>query len=132
MYSLTIAARVGLSYGKTTVNITILDENDNQPLFSRDKYEVHLPENAAVGQEVYLARARDRDAGINSQVSYGLSFNCLLYTSRNVCASEKVVENDEEACGRASESEDAGCCRHVEYLASLGPSICGHKIPRRA
>lgn len=74
-YSLTIAARAGLSYGKTVVNITILDENDNQPLFSRDKDEVHLPENAAVGQEVYLARARDRDAGVNSRVSYSLSFN---------------------------------------------------------
>jgi len=75
MYSLTVIARRGLAYGRTTVNITVQDENDNAPVFSRDKDEVRLAENAAVGQEVYLARARDRDSGINSRVSYTLSYN---------------------------------------------------------
>ncbi|KDR24197.1 Cadherin-related tumor suppressor, partial [Zootermopsis nevadensis] len=75
VYSLTVMARRGLAYGRTTVNITIQDENDNAPVFSRDKDEVRLAENAAVGQEVYLARARDRDSGINSRVSYTLSYN---------------------------------------------------------
>lgn len=74
-YTLSVTARAGLSYGRTTVNISILDENDNQPVFSRDKDEVRIAENAAVGQEVYLARARDRDAGLNSRVTYSLSFN---------------------------------------------------------
>lgn len=74
-YSLTIVARSGLSYGKTTVNISVMDLNDNQPVFLRDRDDVKLPENAAVGQEVYLARARDRDAGVNSRVTYSLSYN---------------------------------------------------------
>ncbi|KAG5892983.1 hypothetical protein JTB14_031834 [Gonioctena quinquepunctata] len=74
-YSLTVVARVGLSYGKTLVNIMIQDLNDNKPVFLRDKEEIKLPENAAVGQEVYLARARDLDAGINSRVTYSLSYN---------------------------------------------------------
>ncbi|KAF2894632.1 hypothetical protein ILUMI_11530 [Ignelater luminosus] len=74
-YSLTIVARIGLSYGKTTVNIAILDLNDNKPMFLRDRDEVKLPENAAVGQEVYLARARDIDAAINSRITYSLSYN---------------------------------------------------------
>ncbi|KAJ9591219.1 hypothetical protein L9F63_002225, partial [Diploptera punctata] len=75
IYSLSIIARSGLAYGRTTVNITIQDENDNAPVFSRDKEEVKIAENAAVGQEVYLARARDRDSGVNSRVSYTLSYN---------------------------------------------------------
>lgn len=74
-YSLTVVARSGLSYGKTIVNISVLDLNDNQPVFLRDRDDVRLPENAAVGQEVYLARARDRDAGVNSRVTYSLSYN---------------------------------------------------------
>lgn len=74
-YSLTVVARVGLSYGNTTVNIVIQDLNDNKPVFVRDKDEIKLPENAAVGQEVYLARARDIDAGINSRVTYSLTYN---------------------------------------------------------
>ncbi|RZC34665.1 Cadherin domain containing protein [Asbolus verrucosus] len=75
MYSLTIVARADLAYGKTVVNIVVLDLNDNKPVFLRDKDEVKLAENAAVGQEVYLARARDLDAGINSRVTYNLNYN---------------------------------------------------------
>lgn len=74
-YVLTVVARVGLSYGKTTVSISVLDLNDNKPMFLRDKDDVYIFENAAVGQEVYLARARDLDAGINSRISYSLSYN---------------------------------------------------------
>ncbi|KAL3265830.1 hypothetical protein HHI36_010026 [Cryptolaemus montrouzieri] len=74
-YSLTIVAHDGLSFGKTVVTIVILDLNDNKPVFVRDNGDIKIPENLAVGQEVYLARARDMDAGINSKVSYSLSYN---------------------------------------------------------
>ncbi|XP_055921859.1 cadherin-related tumor suppressor [Eupeodes corollae] len=74
-YSLTIVARAGLAYGRTTVNISILDLNDNAPIFAHDRDEILLAENSAVGQEVYLSRARDRDSGINSHVSYSLTYN---------------------------------------------------------
>ncbi|KAF5275554.1 hypothetical protein FQR65_LT04157 [Abscondita terminalis] len=75
MHSLTVVARIGLSYGKTTVNVVVSDLNDNKPTFLRDKDEIKLMENAATGQEVYLARARDLDAGINSRITYNLSYN---------------------------------------------------------
>lgn len=75
MYTLTVVARAGLAYGKTLVNIAVLDLNDNTPVFARDRDEIHIPENAAVGQEIYLARARDKDSGINSRVTYSLSYN---------------------------------------------------------
>lgn len=74
-YSLTIVARAGLSFGKTVVSISVLDLNDCPPIFLRDHDEIRLAENAAVGQEVYLARARDRDAAVNSRVIYSLSYN---------------------------------------------------------
>lgn len=76
-YQLTIIARVGnIGYGKTIVNISILDLNDNPPIFSHDDRDVVLlMENTAVGQEVYLSRARDKDSGINSRVSYNLTIN---------------------------------------------------------
>lgn len=75
MYTLTVVARAGLAYGKTFVKISIMDLNDNAPVFARDRDEIHIPENAAVGQEIYLARAKDADDGINSRVSYSLSYN---------------------------------------------------------
>ncbi|XP_046739792.1 cadherin-related tumor suppressor [Diprion similis] len=76
-YSLQVAARAGLAHAQTYVNVTVLDVNDNPPKFPKGERgdEVMLKENAAVGQEVRLARARDRDAGANSRVTYTLTHN---------------------------------------------------------
>lgn len=75
MYTLDVVARRELAYGKTTVNVSIMDLNDNAPIFSRDRDNILLPENTAVGQEIYLSRARDKDSGINSRVTYSITYN---------------------------------------------------------
>ncbi|KAI8035371.1 hypothetical protein M5D96_011814 [Drosophila gunungcola] len=82
-YRLTILASSTASssivlYGQCMVNIAIIDLNDNAPVFSLDhdsEPTIWLPENAAVGQEIYLSRVRDRDAGVNSRISYSLTVN---------------------------------------------------------
>ncbi|XP_037298244.1 cadherin-related tumor suppressor-like [Manduca sexta] len=74
-YHLKIMAKTGVAYGFTTVNISVLDVNDNYPIFIEDKDEIHIPENMAVGQEVYFARATDRDSGSNRTIFYTLSYN---------------------------------------------------------
>lgn len=74
-FVLTVVARSGLAYAKTTVNVVVLDLNDNAPVFVRERDDVLLLENAAVGQEVYQARARDKDAGINARITYMLTYN---------------------------------------------------------
>ncbi|XP_066141158.1 cadherin-related tumor suppressor isoform X1 [Euwallacea fornicatus] len=74
-YTLSVIARSRLSFGKTTVTILVQDLNDNKPTFSKYKDEIKLDENTAVGHEVYLARARDLDSGINSRITYALSYN---------------------------------------------------------
>lgn len=76
-YSLQLSARANLAYGQTTVNITVQDINDNPPKFPKGERgdEIFLKENAAVGQEVCLARARDRDAGVNARIVYSLTHN---------------------------------------------------------
>ncbi|KAJ8688394.1 hypothetical protein QAD02_024189 [Eretmocerus hayati] len=76
-YSLRVSARAGFARGLTTVNITVLDVNDNSPKFpGEDRGEdVFLKEDAAVGQEVCLARARDKDSGVNARLNYSLAQN---------------------------------------------------------
>lgn len=75
-YRLTVVARSGGAIGRTTVQVTVLDLNDNRPTFlTDDGDDVRLPENAAVGQEVYAARAADKDDGVNSRLTYALTFN---------------------------------------------------------
>ena len=59
------------------MNITILDANDNSPSFSLldDRLEIHEREDQAPGSTVYIAQARDPDAGNNGTVRYKLLNN---------------------------------------------------------
>lgn len=76
-YSLQLSARANFAYGQTIVNITVEDENDNPPRFPKGERgdEIFLNENAAGGQEVCLARARDSDSGANARIVYSLTHN---------------------------------------------------------
>lgn len=108
-YTLTVAARSELAYGKTVVKITVTDLNDNAPVFARDHDEIRLLENAAVGQEIYVARARDKDSGKNSRVTYSLSYNPedqfrisestgVLYLNRPIRAEPESILTIEITC----------------------------------
>nr|XP_027810409.1 cadherin EGF LAG seven-pass G-type receptor 1 isoform X1 [Marmota flaviventris] len=54
-----------------SVSITVLDVNDNDPVFTQPTYELRLNEDAAVGSSVLTLQARDRDA--NSVITYQLT-----------------------------------------------------------
>ncbi|XP_076316217.1 fat-like cadherin-related tumor suppressor homolog isoform X4 [Tachypleus tridentatus] len=60
--------------GTTIVNITVLDDNDNDPLFnSSSVVTVHFDENRPIGSVVYTVHAADSDEGENGYVSYSLA-----------------------------------------------------------
>ncbi|XP_066507640.1 protocadherin gamma-A12-like [Hoplias malabaricus] len=59
--------------GSVEINITVLDANDNVPVFSQSTYRVSLPENSAVGTSVVTVSARDADEGVNGEVTYEFS-----------------------------------------------------------
>lgn len=71
-YSIRVGARVGPKFGTTLVNLTILDVNDNEPTFITVIDEIDLYEDTAVGQELCVARAKDKDIGLNGRVTYRL------------------------------------------------------------
>lgn len=51
------------------VSITILDENDNSPVFDMTSdTSVSIPENTAMGKKVAVVLAKDSDAGLNGLV----------------------------------------------------------------
>ncbi|XP_019730253.1 uncharacterized protein LOC109518676 [Hippocampus comes] len=56
--------------GTVIFQITVLDANDNVPVFSQDVYEVSLPENSPLDTVVVQVSATDADDGINGDVSY--------------------------------------------------------------
>ncbi|CDQ76449.1 unnamed protein product [Oncorhynchus mykiss] len=56
--------------GTLNVTITVLDSNDNNPVFSHEVYSVTLPENVQPGTIVLNLKATDLDDGSNGDVEY--------------------------------------------------------------
>ncbi|XP_065146668.1 protocadherin gamma-A12-like isoform X36 [Paramisgurnus dabryanus] len=56
--------------GTAVIHITVLDINDNVPVFSQSVYKVTLPENTPSGTSVITVSATDADEGPNGDISY--------------------------------------------------------------
>ena len=52
--------------------VTVLDANDNAPVFTQPVYRVSVPENLPVGTPVLSVNATDQDEGIHAEVTYSL------------------------------------------------------------
>ncbi|NWV29369.1 PCD23 protein, partial [Origma solitaria] len=55
-----------------TVLITVLDVNDNPPVFSSPEYHVHVKESIPIGSHVTEVSAKDCDAGTNAEITYAI------------------------------------------------------------
>ncbi|XP_044732152.1 cadherin-related tumor suppressor [Chrysoperla carnea] len=84
----------------TTVNltITVLDDNDNSPVFSSSVYTVSVPDRTQAGQFVFGAKAVDADINNNSKLVYSLSGPDI----------EKFTINKETGVIRATEELSLG------------------------
>ncbi|XP_056322232.1 putative protocadherin beta-18 isoform X12 [Danio aesculapii] len=59
--------------GTAVIHITVLDANDNVPVFSQPVYKVTLAENTPSGTEIIKVSATDADEGPNGEVTYEFS-----------------------------------------------------------
>ncbi|XP_042300025.1 protocadherin gamma-B3-like, partial [Sceloporus undulatus] len=59
--------------GTTKIWITVIDANDNPPIFTQELYMVTLKENTPSGSLVVQVKATDRDAGSYSQINYAFT-----------------------------------------------------------
>ncbi|XP_068021727.1 protocadherin beta-15-like [Melanerpes formicivorus] len=59
--------------GTVQIHILVLDANDNTPKFTREVYEVRLPENSPPGQVVVRVAATDPDDGSYGKVQYAFT-----------------------------------------------------------
>lgn len=58
------------------LQVTILDENDNPPVFDSPSYSTSISESSAtIGRRVFAVRASDKDTGRNAEVVYSLTVN---------------------------------------------------------
>ncbi|KAG6923966.1 protocadherin alpha 3 [Chelydra serpentina] len=59
--------------GTVQLVITVLDANDNAPIFNQSVYQIKLLENAPNGTLVIKLNATDMDEGINKNISYSFT-----------------------------------------------------------
>uniref|UniRef100_A0A8C5DN29 Si:ch73-233f7.1 n=1 Tax=Gouania willdenowi TaxID=441366 RepID=A0A8C5DN29_GOUWI len=64
--------------GTALITITVLDANDNVPVFDRSVYRTSLVENAPRGTLVVKLNATDLDEGANGEVTYAFSGHAPL------------------------------------------------------
>ncbi len=58
--------------GTVTINITVLDVNDNEPIFDAVTYFVNVSEDEVVGREIAIIAASDLDSGLNGMFSFSI------------------------------------------------------------
>ncbi|XP_016522219.1 protocadherin beta-5-like [Poecilia formosa] len=56
--------------GTVVIHVTVLDANDNAPVFPRAVYKATVPENAPLKTIVVSVSATDADEGVNGDVTY--------------------------------------------------------------
>ncbi|KAM3866617.1 protocadherin gamma-A11-like [Diretmus argenteus] len=56
--------------GTVAIHVTVLDANDNAPVFSQTVYKASLPENSPLDTVVVTVTATDADEGVNGEVTY--------------------------------------------------------------
>ncbi|KAH7731367.1 Protein CDH-1 [Aphelenchoides avenae] len=64
--------------GKLSAHVSVLDANDNAPMFHQSRYTADIPANASKGLPVLTVLATDPDAGENSRIAYKFKRLCLF------------------------------------------------------
>ncbi|XP_015453458.1 protocadherin gamma-A6 isoform X5 [Pteropus alecto] len=73
IYHLVLTAMDGgdpVRSGVARILVTVLDVNDNAPVFTQPVYSVSVPENLPVGTPVLSVNATDQDEGVHAEVTY--------------------------------------------------------------
>ena len=90
---------IGMMTGTATVNITVLDVNDNPPMFNPLTFTppIVIPENLTIGSIIAYVTATDIDADTNGQIRYQVSSRSSMSGSgsgaNNIEPFDVITEN---------------------------------------
>ncbi|KAM5301551.1 protocadherin alpha-10 isoform 5-T5 [Glossophaga mutica] len=110
--------------GTVEVQITVLDVNDNAPVFDKAVYRVKLLENARNGTLVIRLNASDLDEGSNSHILYSFATNVSPDTAASFCidpASGEIKVN-----GKIDFEETKLWKLQIEAVDKGSPPMFGH------
>ncbi|XP_053114005.1 protocadherin-23-like isoform X2 [Hemicordylus capensis] len=74
---LTVQSQLGNSpvYSSAQVNITVIDINDNPPVFAVESDQINISQSTIPGTALYIAHAEDKDSGLNGAIRYTIGSN---------------------------------------------------------
>ncbi|XP_033953238.1 protocadherin Fat 3a isoform X4 [Pseudochaenichthys georgianus] len=72
LYIINVTASDGLFVSQATVEVTVIDTNDNSPICNQAVYTASVPEDLPVNRVLLMVGATDADVGISSWIQYSL------------------------------------------------------------
>ncbi|XP_076002461.1 protocadherin Fat 3-like isoform X2 [Genypterus blacodes] len=72
LYILNVTASDGLFVSQATVEVSVMDTNDNRPICDQAVYAASFPEDLPINSVVLRVGATDADVGINAWIQYSL------------------------------------------------------------
>ena len=94
-----------------TVEIELVDANDNAPVFSNSLYESTIIENATMGTVVTVVSAEDIDSDQNAEVFYLFQSPISEWACVSVC----VCETEARDCGSEDTVSEVGPSKKVTF-----------------
>ncbi|XP_006823457.1 neural-cadherin-like [Saccoglossus kowalevskii] len=79
-YIFTVTASLSSESVTSELTISIMDVNDNAPIFDREFYEVTIPEVSPADAQVVQVQASDADAGENARITYQTDNNDMTFS----------------------------------------------------
>ncbi|CAF94623.1 unnamed protein product, partial [Tetraodon nigroviridis] len=78
--------------GTTTIIVTVLDNNDNVPVFQKPLYNISVPENSSASSMLLKVEATDADEGVNGEIEYSFA----EHTPQNILSIFRLDSNTGE------------------------------------
>ena len=106
------------------LSITVLDINDNQPLFLASDYEVRIPQNHVPGTFVVQPLAEDADSGLNRVIEYTISGNVFIIDpTSGVITTESQLTDSEQSYSFIVEATNVNTSPILSSTASVTVNI---------
>ncbi|CAL1540134.1 unnamed protein product [Lymnaea stagnalis] len=108
------------------LDVNVVDENDNPPVFSKQSYEVALPEQTTTNQSVLTVVATDADSGLNAEIAYSMASQVssfyinaktgTIYTNKNITftSGESIIQLVVIARDRGTPSLSSMVAVHIQ------------------
>ncbi|NXM90242.1 PCDG7 protein, partial [Oenanthe oenanthe] len=86
--------------GTARIRVTVVDANDNAPVFSQAEYTVRVPEDVPVGSTLITVLATDADEGLNGHMKYSF---------------KKITEKDSQIFQLDSDTGDINLLQSLNF-----------------